>query len=135
MKKLTYAALVVISLLIHSVLFAQAGNLTLDQAHELARLSLTLPARNFVGMKFEVETALRPGPFYWFSVTARVPADVSPLLGSFAVNSVTGDVWDPVVCKKLVNKEISDLQRELRRKAHISRNAYNHAAQTAPCEP
>ena len=100
-------------------------------AHDLARRTMLPAGRNLPDMPFNVETALRPGPFYWFSITARVPDDQSPLLGAFAVNKLTGEVWDIVSLKTLGNEDLLSARVGLRPVLHTSQRA----SAIAPCAP
>jgi hypothetical protein len=102
-------------------------------AHELAESTLTAEARQFSGMRFDREQGPHVAGFYWFEVTADVPDGASPLLGYFAVNKVTGDVWAPVPCEKLTSPEIRRLQRRLRGQADAK--DFHEASKRAPCPP
>jgi hypothetical protein len=106
-----------------------------DLAHTLAASTLTPSARRLPGMRFDREKASQPEGFYWFEATANVPDAASPLLGYFAVNKVTGDVWNPVQCKKLASGAIRRFQDQLRKKAKISATEFRRIAEEAPCQP
>jgi hypothetical protein len=114
------------------------------EAHALAVSTLTVKAQHLPGMRFgrDEETAnkLAPSPaiskrFYWFDVTAKVPDEISPTLGYFAVNKETGDVWSPVPCKRLTSSFIRSFQRRLLRSRRISDQEFRNESIKAPCEP
>lgn len=106
-----------------------------DLAHTLAASTLTPNARRLPGMRFDGEKAAHPEGFYWFEVTANVPDEASPLLGYFAVNKRTGDVWNPVQCRKLTSVTIRRFQDQLRQKGKISATEFRRIAEEAPCQP
>jgi hypothetical protein len=132
-----FTVLIVISAMFGRTLTCQTDARAISdaQAHELARLTLTIPSRDFKGMKFTQEPALRSGPFYWFTITADVPGDASPMLGGFAVNQSTGDVWDPVSCRKLTSKDSIALRRQLTKNLHLGSAEFKRLSRVAPCEP
>jgi hypothetical protein len=106
-----------------------------DLAHKLAVSTLTPNARRLPSMRFDREKAPHPEGFYWFEVTANVRDGASPLLGYFAVNKTTGDVWNPVQCRKLASTAIRHLQEQLRQKGAISAAEFHRIADEAPCQP
>jgi hypothetical protein len=106
-----------------------------DLAHNLAVSTLTPSARQLHGMRFDREQAPHPEGFYWFEITANVPDGKSPLLGYFAVNKSTGDVWDFVSCIKLTSPAIRQYQEHLRQKGNASSKTFRRSADEAPCQP
>lgn len=106
-----------------------------DLAHKLAVSTLTQNARRLPGMRFDREQTPHAEGFYWFEVTANVPDEASPLLGYFAVNKRTGDVWNPVQCRKLASTAIRHFQKQLRQKGAISAAEFHRIAADAPCQP
>ena len=106
-----------------------------EMAHTLAVSTLTAKARHLPGMRFDREKAPHPEGFYWFEVTANVPDDASPLLGYFAVNKTTGDVWNYVQCRRLTSTAIRHFQEELRQKGATSAAELQRIADEAPCQP
>lgn len=103
-----------------------------EQAHSLAKSTLTASARRLPDMRFDREKAPHPEGFHWFEVTANVPDGASPLLGYFAVNKVTGDVWNPVQCKRLTSAVIRRFQDQLRKK--LKSADFRRISGQAPCE-
>src|SRR5690242_3889915 len=94
---------------------------TQKSARALVISTLTPVAQHFPNVRFDAEHALQNGDrFYVYEVTASVPDDASPVLGHFAVNKVTGDVWDASKCIKLSSKSIESFQALLRENMHIS---------------
>lgn len=61
--------------------------------------------------------------FYFFAATWPNPAG-SPMIGYFAVNPWTGDVWNAAGCEHLTSKSIERLQQDIRRRSHFKREDY-----------
>jgi hypothetical protein len=110
-------------------------NLTEAEARELATMALRREARTLPKLRLDTDNGYpgRPG-FYWFEATAFIP-DASPVLGHFAVNQATADVWDPVSCQRLASPDLVNLQRRMRKRIHLSDRDLARLSKTAPCEP
>lgn len=104
-------------------------------AHKLAASTLSSKAQHFSGMRFDREKGYHPKGFYWFEVTANVPDGASPLLGYFAVNEITGDVWDPIPCRELKSSFIRRFQQQMVGAKRISTAEFQKASRNHPCEP
>ena len=61
--------------------------------------------------------------FYVFGATWPNPTG-SPMIGYFAVNPWTGDVWDFNACKHLESRSLKKLQDGIRKKSGIGRSMY-----------
>lgn len=114
----------------------RSRKLTEAEARKLARLALAPNARTLPNMRFDTFEGYpgRPG-FYWFEITASVPDDVSPILGHYAVNQATGDVWEVVGCWKVTSSELTTLQRRIRKTISLSDQDLRRLSKVAPCEP
>ncbi len=75
-----------------------------------------------------------PG-FHFFEATwdnpRRPPASV--VLGHYAVNRRTGDVWDVGLCKRLDPRAARVLQRSLRKQIGLRESEYKKFRATEPC--
>lgn len=109
------------------------GDIGVQLAHRLAISTLSVSARKLPGLRFDAEKSPHSPKFYWFEITAHTPEDVSPLLGYYAVNRKTGDVWDAVACTRLTSRFVHDTQMRIRRAD--GGTAFSIAAKVAPCEP
>ena len=112
----------------------QTRNLTEAEARQLAIHALPPDARKLPKLRLDVMTGLGAPGFYWFEATAAVP-NGSPVLGHFAVNEATGDVWDPVWCKKISLPDLKPLQRTMRKRIGISGKDVRRLSEVAPCQP
>lgn len=138
-KKTQFIFLTMLTLALSFATSTTCGNesvpsVSKELAHELALSTLMPSARHLPGMRFDREQGAHPEGFYWFEITAEVPAQESPLLGYFAVNMLTGDVWNPVPCIKLTSVVIRDFQEQLRQKATLSAAEIRRAG-VPPCQP
>ena len=70
-----------------------------------------------------------PG-FFFFGATWPNPSG-SPVIGYFAVNRQTGDVWDEG-CRPVHSPSLTARQEKYRRNMHLSGDAYRALAGTAP---
>ncbi|MGH9743889.1 MAG: hypothetical protein ACRD51_16205 [Candidatus Acidiferrum sp.] len=114
-----------------------------DMAHQLAVSTMTVKAQRFRGVRFGDEdgmpeklgiSPLKAKKFYWFDVTANLPDMASPLLGYFAVNKITGDVWTPVPCEKVGSSFIRHFQQHLIREKKVATGEFQKASAIIPCE-
>lgn len=110
--------------------------LTESEAQEVARLALAPNSRALPNLRFDSYGGYpgRPG-FYWFEITGSVPRNTSPVLGHYAVNQATGDVWEPVQCKRVGSPELRGLQRRIRKRIGLSNHDLRELSKMAPCEP
>jgi hypothetical protein len=86
--------------------------------------------------KFGLDPYAAPPPgFYAFEATAEHPDRGSPVIGQFAVNRATGDVWRLVVCEKLDSTSLRQSQAALRKKIGLGPRELRRLSIKAPCEP
>lgn len=110
--------------------------LTQAEARQLATMALPRFARELPDLRLDANNGY-PGVsgFYWFEATASVPDQTSPILGHFAVNQTTGDVWDPVSCRKVTSPDLRNLQARMRKRIGLADRDLAHLSKLAPCEP
>jgi hypothetical protein len=118
----------------HAIAMARSRDLTESEARELAALALTPTARKLPALTLSLDNPLPRSPptFYWFEATAAVP-NASPILGHYAVNRVTGDVWDPVWCKKLSTPDLRKSQSTMRKRIGLGAKELRRLSSVAPC--
>jgi hypothetical protein len=61
--------------------------------------------------------------FYYFAAT-RASGTGSPMVGYYAVNPWTGDVWDVNGCNRIESSSLKKRQREIRRQSGIRNSVY-----------
>jgi len=69
--------------------------------------------------------------FFYFEVV--VPNRVaSPIVGHFAINPWTADVWNPASCEQVNSPSLGKMQRSLRAKLHLSEGDYKRLKSRKP---
>lgn len=108
--------------------------ISLPEAHRLAILTLVPSARRFPNMRFEALGPPHPAGFYLFELTAKTPDGTSPVLGNFAVNAHTGDVWDIGLCTRLSSAALTRARRQVRLKLRLTARDFAARSRATPCE-
>jgi hypothetical protein len=87
---------------------------------------------------YTVEPASRKADFpdfYFFQPLHYDPGGVA-VIGYFAVDERTGDVWDGVVCRKLNSRQLRSLQKDVRKRIGLTDQAYRRIVRSGPmCGP
>jgi len=115
---------------------SQSRDLTPEEARTLATLTLVPKARQLPTLSFASTKGFgaRAEWFYWLEATGEMCGGCSPVLGHFAVNRKTGDVWDAVSCKRYRSRELEYLQQVLQRKIQLAASE-RRRLNVAPCKP
>jgi hypothetical protein len=69
--------------------------------------------------------------FYFFAATWPNPTG-SPIIGYFAVNPSTGDVWNAAGCERLTSRSVKKLQQSIRKRFHFKREEYTSLRSKRP---
>ena len=69
--------------------------------------------------------------FYFFDALWNNP-DGSVVIGHFAVDPQTADVWDAVVCRRYHTTALSRLQRSMRQRIGLTNTRYNQIRRSGP---
>jgi hypothetical protein len=136
-RKLRSAGLLTLMLLsLGSQLVAQARtrDLTQAEAHELVYQALDASARKLPKLAFDFYDKPDVPDFYMLAVTWDNPTG-SVMVGHFAVNRVTGEVWRLVVCKKLESVDLKRLQKTMQKRIGVSTKELHAFERKVPCEP
>ena len=121
-------------LLIASALVAMAGaqppdgKIGIEEARKLAYEAVKV--HNPDATLISSPRAFDPD-FYFFAATWPNPTG-SPIIGYFAVNPWTGDVWNAAGCEHPTSKSIEKLQQEIRRRSHFKRGEYTRLRAKKP---
>ena len=70
--------------------------------------------------------------FFFFEVSYDNPVG-SVVLGHYAVNPITGDVWEAIGCKRLRAKSVRPLQAQFRARSGLSKELLAKQRGRAPC--
>jgi hypothetical protein len=71
--------------------------------------------------------------FYFFAATWPNPTG-SPIIGYFAVNPWTADVWAARICERLTSPQIKTFQERIRRKLGLKEGDYRRLGEKTPME-
>ena len=116
--------------------YARTRDLTESETRQLVMQALDSSARKLPKLAVDPYTdAKSPVPnFYEFSVTWDNP-NGAVVVGFFAVNRATGDVWKLVVCSKVESAHLRRLQAALRRRIKLREDEFRKLKDEAPCDP
>ena len=113
---------------------ARTRDITEDEARKLTIQSLDSKARKLPKLTLENYDKVKDSTFFQFAVTWDNPTG-SVMVGFFAVNRVTGDVWKLVVCRRLKSEDLTHLQIMIRKQIELTAHEYHQFHDKAPCEP
>jgi hypothetical protein len=114
---------------------ALCRELTDAEARELVVLSLDKGVSSLPRFGLDPYHGQSDADFYLYEATAQHPRGGSPVIGQFAVNKGTADVWRLCICKKLHSASLTRAQREIREKARVKTNEFQRLTVKAPCQP
>jgi hypothetical protein len=119
----------------HGIVLARDRDLTVVEARELAFQALFPTERRLPKLDLSLSQSLKTAGFYQFEVTWDNPNPGSVVVGYYAVNVATGDVWKLVVCRKIDSAELRRMQRALRTRIGLRREELRRLTDNPPCEP
>jgi hypothetical protein len=130
------AGSVALALLLGDAMTASARTRDLNEAEgrRLLLEALEPTQRKLPGLVLKLYTRVEMPQFYRFEVYWDNPTPGSIMVGSFAVNKATGDVWELYFCKKKRSKELASMQRDLRKAIDMSPEELQKLTDKAPCE-
>ena len=109
--------------------------LTEVEARELIAAALGPDISYLPHFGLEMYTNPEKSHFVLFEATAQNSKGGSPVIGHFAVNRATGNVWDLVVCKQRDSEALKRLQNDIRKRIRLGQNDLRRLSKEAPCEP
>jgi hypothetical protein len=110
--------------------------MTSDQAKALVMASLTAQQRQLPKAEAEPYGAPDSSKFLFFTVTWEGTPNGSAVVGNYAVDPYTGDVFSSTrECYEEKNKRLEALQAQVRAKLHLSQSEYRRLKTKGPlCE-
>lgn len=112
--------------------------ITIDQATALVMASLTAQQRRLpnLGIEPEPPSPGNPARFLFFDVTWEGTPNGSVVVGNYAVDPYTGDVFSSTMsCYEEKNKRLEALQTRIRAMLHLSQSDYRRMKTNGPlCE-
>ena len=129
-----WALVAVLSLTFTPAAFAESRELTVSEAKDLVFAALDPAAQKLPNLRTDSNNDPSAPDFYGFDVTFENHTG-SPVVGFYAVNRRTGDVWRLVVCRSVTSPALERLQKTLRTKMHTSAQDLRESRLKKPCEP
>jgi hypothetical protein len=134
MKGSLWAIFTVIAGLALSTFSAADGRRTIsaEEARHLVLEALPLKTRQLP--KFGLDQYQDPHfpQFYFFTATWAGPPNGSAVVGNYAVDSSTGDVWSAIQCEKEDSPALRKLQKEIRLQIGLSDFDYQKMKRQGP---
>jgi hypothetical protein len=112
---------------------ASSRKLTVEEARELVQVALEPGgATKLPGFQIEAEPPIPEYPdFYYFEALWHNPGK-SAVIGNYAVDPRTGDVWVSTVCKEMKSKVLKVKQKEIRNRIGLSDEDYKKIKKLGP---
>jgi len=127
------AASLAISLIARVDAFSAVRDLTPNEARELALIVVDAQAKRLPGFGIGPDEDPRTPQFYRFIATWD-NKNGSVVVGFFSVNRRTGDVWNPVICKRIESDALLRVQTNLRRRLKLTPEELEDGRELSPCE-
>jgi hypothetical protein len=111
--------------------------ITADQARALVMASLAGEQRRLPKLGAEQYDAPESSQFLFFTAISEGTPNGSVVVGNYAVDPYTGDVWSAVIgCHEEKNKRLRALQARMRSTLHLSQSEYQRLKTKGPlCGP
>ena len=131
-------ALLLISLFATIAIAAEPASpkVTADQAKALVLASLNVKQRRLPSLGAEQYDSPQSSPFLFFTVTWAGTPNGSVVVGNYAVDARTADVWSATIgCYEMKNNDLRALQAQMRATLHLSQAEYKKLKTKGPlCE-
>jgi len=112
---------------------AATGKITVDQATALVVASLNSEQRRLPKLGAEQYAAPDSSKFLFFTVTWEGTPKGSVVVGNFAVDPYTGDVFSATIaCHEEKNERLRTLQTQIRATLHLSQSDYQRLKTKGP---
>lgn len=136
MKRLTVLFLILLCATAAGAVAPPEHRVTINQAKALVIASLTAQQRRLPRLGAEPSSPPGPSRFLYFEVTWEGVPNGSVVVGNYAVDLDTGDVFSATAsCDEESNKRLETLQAQIRAKLHMSWSEYQRLKSKGPlCE-
>lgn len=120
-------------------IYAQAHKesmmLTVQEARALAHEALPQATKRLPGLTLWLseEDQARPGDCLTFDVLWSNTGTGSDHVGFWSVDMHTGEVWEPILCKRVTNASLSKLQQSIRKRLGVTDREYREALKHSSC--
>jgi hypothetical protein len=112
---------------------AQSRTMTIEEARRLAYEALPSDTKKLPGLALlPDEGREKPVKCVWFDVLWDNP-NGSVHVGFWAVDMRSGEVWAPILCKRVTNGTLRKLQQAVRKKLAVTKAEHQAALRHSPC--
>jgi hypothetical protein len=132
MKRLIFLALLLFTLRT-AAWSAEPSKITISQAKELVLASLTAQQRQLPKLMVGPYNESDASRFWFYTVTWAGLPKGSVVVGNYAVDPITGDVFSATAsCAELHTKKLQPLQEKTRAALHLSKEEYQRLKTKGP---
>jgi hypothetical protein len=128
-------AVLVVLLIGSTATYGRTRDLSVDEARRLVIQALYPTQRNLRGLDVGFTQSAKIPGFYRFDVIWDNPDPGSVVVGAFAVNQATGDVWELALCRRKRSRDLARLQQDLRKAIGLTADELRKLRDETPCEP
>ena len=113
----------------------KSGTVTVQEARLLVRAALSAQTKQLPGLTLWIspEDEAKPPKCLTFDVLWSNPGPGSVHVGFWSVDMRTGEVWEPVLCKRVTNASLKRLQQSFRKRHGVTEAEYRDALTRGPC--
>lgn len=112
---------------------SETRTIPLEEARKLVQVALPTAARKLPGLTLVPDKCAQPPcrcrtfDILWSNPTG------SPHYDFFTVDIRTGEVWISILCRRVSNRELRRMQREIRKRLSVTAEEYKQVLATPPC--
>jgi hypothetical protein len=110
------------------------AKISIRQAHKLVMTAMSPDMASLPGLFLDEYTISACPDFYYFAVLWNNPMpEGSNLSTHIAVDSLTGEVWNPFLTIRYESKKLNKLQHVIRKSLRLSDDDYKKLRERYPC--
>lgn len=112
---------------------AETPTMSLDETRKLAESALPKEARKLPGLTLTPGPCEAPCRCRTFNVLWSNPAG-SPHCCFYTVDTRTGEVWEPFLCRRATNRALAKAQRAIRKRLGVTELEHRQALKSPPAD-
>src|SRR6185369_14677891 len=89
-------------------------------------------ATELPGFRLELMNKPVDARFYYFEASWSNPQPAGVVIGHYAVDPFTGDVWNGIVCSEITSRSLRKVQRKVRHSLGITEERYRKLRRQGP---
>jgi hypothetical protein len=112
---------------------APAVSITLKEARQLIYLALPKETLKLPHLSVDSYESRYIKDFFFFEVTWENPQPGSVVIGHYAVDRETAEVWNSISCKRISTSSLRERQSSIRKRLGLSGEEYHRLLLRSPC--